>query len=414
MFPLLSIIRFILEGIPLSLANPFFWMVLMIIWLQYRRTAEMEEKMFGFVRESPGRKTLYSILAGLLGGIIGSLVIVFLGISITEAGLTYVWPLAILLMLIHPRFMCFSYAGGIISLFSLIFGFPEIDVPGLMALVGSLHMVESLLIFATGDLNSAPVFIHDDRYGVIGGFSLQEFWPVPIMMLAVTAGQLSAQDMVNMPDWWPIVKPPAGWAGREDLIYLMVPVVAALGYGDIALSRTPRSRSRSSAVNLLFFSIALLFFSIMASRISAFKYVAAVFAPVAHETLIILGKRREKQSTPLFTPPERGVRVLDLVKGSPADKMGIEPGDVLLAINGRPIWAEDDVRIIVETRPTYVWLDVVKPDGEFRTVEMAAYPEGMGMLGVLVVPKNREVPFVVVEEKGLIERLKKLINRKSN
>ncbi|KXG77298.1 Cell division topological determinant MinJ [Fervidicola ferrireducens] len=412
MFPLFRIIRFILEGLPLSMANPFFWTVILIIWLQYKKTADLEERMFGFVRESPGRKVLYSILAGLLGGIIGSLIIVFLGISITEAGLTYVWPLAIILMLIHPRFMCFSYAGGIISLFSLIFGFPKVDVAGLMALVGVLHMVESLLIYTTGDLNSAPVFVQDDKYGIIGGFSLQEFWPVPIMMLAVTAGQLPVQDIVNMPEWWPIVKPPAEFLERGDIVYLMMPVVAALGYGDIALSRTPRTRSRSSAINLMFFSTVLLLLSVIASRIPAFKYLAALFAPVAHEALIIYGKKKERQSPPLFAPPERGVRVLDLVKGSPAEKMGIEPGDVLLAINGQQIDGEDDIRMIKETRPTYVWLDVIKPDGEFKTVEMTAYPEGIGMLGVLVVPKDQDAPFVVVEEKGLLERLKKLVKRK--
>ncbi|MCF6097003.1 PDZ domain-containing protein [Thermovorax subterraneus] len=411
MFTLIKIVRFILEGMPLSMANPFFWAVIFIIWLQYKKTADLEARMFGFVRESPGRKVIYSILAGFIGGIIGSLVIVFLGISITEAGLTYVWPLAIALMLVHPRFMCFSYAGGIVSLFSLVFGFPKVDVAGLMALVGVLHLVESMLIYATGDLNSAPVFIQDNRYGVIGGFSLQEFWPVPIMMLAVTSGQLPVQDMVNMPEWWPVVKPPSEFLGREDIVYLMVPVVAALGYGDIALSRTPRTRSRSSAINLLIFSTVLLLLSIIASRIAAFKYLAALFAPVAHEALIIFGKKKERQSSPLFAPPEKGVKVLDLVKGSPAEKMGIEPGDVLIAINGRQIDSEDDIRMIRETRPTYVWLDVIKPNGESKTVDMMAYPEGIGMLGLLVVPKGQDAPFVVVEEKSLLERMKKIVKR---
>ncbi|MCG0275287.1 MAG: PDZ domain-containing protein [Thermosediminibacteraceae bacterium] len=403
--------RFILEGLPLSVANPFFWIVILIIWLQYRKTADLEEKMFGVVRISPGIKVLHSMLLGTLGGIIGSLVIVFLGISITGAGLTYVWPLAIFLMLVHPRFICFSYAGGIISLFSLIFGFPKVDVAGLMALVGALHLVESLLIYTAGYLNSAPIFIQDKRYGIIGGFSLQEFWPVPIMMLAVVVGQLPLEDMVDMPDWWPIIKPPSEILERQDVVYLMMPVVAALGYGDIALTRTPKSRSKASALNLLLFSTVLLLLSIAASRIQAFKFLAALFAPLAHEALIIFGKKNEKQRPPMFAPSERGVKVLDVVKGSPAEKMGIEPGDVVLSINGRQINEAEDIRKIKESAPWYVWIDVLKSCGEFKTYEMSAYPEGINTLGILIVPKDPDVPFVVMEEKGLLDRLKKFIKK---
>ncbi|TYP57793.1 PDZ domain-containing protein [Thermosediminibacter litoriperuensis] len=413
MFPLFRILVFILKGLPLSVTNPFFWTVLLIIWLQYRKAADLEERMFGVVKISPGQKVLYAVLFGTLGGIAGSLVIVFLGISITEAGLIYVWPLAIMLMLIHPHLMCFSYAGGIVSLFSLIFGYPRVDVAGLMALVAVLHMVESLLIYTAGHLNSAPVFIQDKRYGIVGGFSLQEFWPVPIMLLAVVLGQAPTQDIINMPDWWPVIKPPPGILGRQDAVYLMIPVVAALGYGDVALTRTPRARSRASALNLLFFSVTLLLLSITASRIHAFKFVAALFAPAAHEALIILGRKNEREKQPLFAPSARGIRVLDVVKGSPAEKMGIEPGDIILSINGRQIEDVEDIRQIKAAFPTYVWVDVLKTDGSFKTLEVSAYPEGMSTLGVLLVPKSQDVPFVVMEEKGMLERLRKLFRKRT-
>ena len=106
---------------------------------------------------------------------------------------------------------------------------------------------------------------------------------------------------------------------------MMVPVVAALGYGDIALSTTPKARCRSSAVRLMYFSGALLFLSVMASRYKIFAFLAAAFAPVAHEVLIIIGKNQEKKNMPLFRPPLQGEMVLDVVKGS-AEKMGLETG----------------------------------------------------------------------------------------
>jgi S1-C subfamily serine protease len=36
-------------------------------------------------------------------------------------------------------------------------------------------------------------------------------------------------------------------------------------------------------------------------------------------------------------PASRGVLITQVERGSPADKAGIKPGDVLLSVNGRPV-----------------------------------------------------------------------------
>ena len=204
MFPFWKIIILILQGIPAAILNPFFWLVILMVWNQYKKTAVLEKELFGTVKINPKDKMLYAIFYGILGGIVGSLVVMLLGISINEAGLIYVWPLALILALIHPHLMCFSYAGGIISIFSLLMGFPKIDVPGLMGLIAVLHFVESILIYFAGYLNATPVYVNDEKHGILGGFSLQEFWPVPIMLLTIIVGDFPSMDVVKMPDWWPI------------------------------------------------------------------------------------------------------------------------------------------------------------------------------------------------------------------
>ena len=141
-----------------------------------------------------------------------------------------------------------------------------------------------------GHINATPVFVKDERYGIVGGFSLQEFWPVPIMLLTVITGDFPSIDVVQMPDWWPLIRPPAHILQNTQAIYLMLPVVAALGYGDIALTKTPKNRCKSSAVNLLAFSCILLLLSVLASRYMVFT-LAAIFAPAGHEFLIITGKK---------------------------------------------------------------------------------------------------------------------------
>lgn len=372
----------------------------------------MEKKMFGTVKIKPQEKMLYAIFYGCLGGLAGSLVVMFLGVSVSDVGLYYVWPLALLLMLVHPHLMCFSYAGGILSLFSLVFGFPKIDVAGLMALVAVLHLVESVLIYSAGYINAAPVFIKNEEYGIIGGFSLQEFWPVPIMLLIVVSSQIPGETLIQMPDWWPLIKPFQDVAKNPNVIFMMIPVVAALGYGDIALTATPRDRCRVSALNLLAFSCILLALSVLASRLLIFAFLSAAFAPIAHEVLIIYGKKTEKSRPPLFTPSPLGGRVLDVIRGSSAEKMGLEPGDIILSINGRDIKDPMDLKEVLSQCPTYVWLTVKKGRGKVVNCELRAYPDGINSLGAILVPQDGEVTYVVMEEEGLLSRLKRFFHRK--
>jgi len=414
MFPFLKIILLILQSFPQAFFNPFFWIVIFIVYWQYNRSAQLQEKMFGSVKIKPLEMVMHSVFYGCIGGIIGSLVVVFLGVSISEAGLIYVWPLALLLMLVHPRYMCFSYAAGILSLFSLILGFPKIDVAGLMALVAVLHLVESLLIYFSGHINAVPVFMKDKDHGLVGGFSLQEFWPVPIILLVIMTAQIPVQGIVEMPDWWPLIRPPEYIINNENTLFMMFPVVAALGYGDIALSRTPKLRCKASALNLSIFSATLMLLAVLASRYKLFAFLAALFAPIGHEMLIILGKKSEKQRKPLFDAPLKGERVLDVIKGSPADRLSLGPGDIILQVNGKDIVQPGDLEEVLSDFPTFVWIKAKTPQGEIKNAEMKAYPDGVNTLGAILVPRGENVPCIVMEEidnfyflKSFIKWLKK-------
>ena len=212
--PFLDLVRLIGQTVALSLQRLdillIIGVVLLMVYTQYQRTAVLERRLFGFVKNRPGEQMARSLADGAIGGLIATTVFVVIGISLNEVGIWYLWGLALFLIFFHPRFMCFSYGGGLLALAYLLFGVPVVDVPALMALVAVLHLVEAVLDLSLGGSRSTPVYVRSGQGTVVGGFTLQKFWPLPFIALVgavVPAEILQGSHGVSMPEWWPIIRP---------------------------------------------------------------------------------------------------------------------------------------------------------------------------------------------------------------
>ena len=308
MSTMLKIAGLIFEQFGSLLSDELFWIIAFVMIIIYRKNSDMEARMLG--NSYPlFYKVSSSFLVGLTGGLLGSLLVILVGISIEDytrmgsgslaEGITYIWLAAILLALINPRYLCFSYAGGLIALMNLIFGFPPVNVPGLLALIGILHLVESFLIWMDGSNYSVPLFLRRQDGKTVGGYVMNKIWPIPLVAFAVMLGGdggiVSLGDIIDMPDWWPLLKHSAAAEETLALVYLPLVVPVVLGYGDMAITKTPDKKCRSSAIRLAGYSLMLITLSVIASKLKSFAFVAAVFAPLAHEMLIQYGAKEEEE-----------------------------------------------------------------------------------------------------------------------
>ncbi|EEG77855.1 PDZ domain-containing protein [Dethiobacter alkaliphilus] len=355
----MQIVRLFLGTYAMFPLNILFWIVVLLITSQYRRVARNEAQLLGRAKYPVGWQVAYSAVFGLAGGLLASALLVFFGISLIEIGIfPFVWPLAIILMLVHPRYLCFAYAGGLVGFASALLrimsahwpaliqgdGFlaellaqlAGLHIPGLLVLIGILHLTESFLIAVSGHLFPSPLYIKTD-HGVVGGFSLQKFWPLPLVGLVAMVVTMEAADAAigaaRMPQWWPLLSSGSVPGPGETLMYMLMPIVAGLGYGDMAVSTPPREKSKQSAVNLGLYSVVLIAVAFAAFYEPLVMIPAALFAPFGHEFLIMRNNQREFSRQPLFVAPDKGVKVMDVFPGSPAEKAGLQPHDVILAMN---------------------------------------------------------------------------------
>ncbi len=116
---------------------------------------------------------------------------------------------------------------------------------------------------------------------------------------------------------------------------------------------------------------------------TVFKYLRAQSRPDRHAGLLALGdpvyQRSDKSSEPKL-PPDHGLLVNVVARGSNAANHGLQDGDVLLAYNGQALNKKDDLKVVAEGDKPIAAL--VWRDGRTSRRELAP-----GKLGVMIDPR---------------------------
>ena len=162
-----------------------FLYVLVIIFIrtQYVKYSELQAEIYGSPLRSMRNITEEIILTGLVAGFAGSLVTVASGIAIDPVVVRYLFYIMCLLLIVNIRFLCISYAGGLLSLVALIFNYPKTDVSAILGLVAVLHIIEGLLVYMNRGRDSIPVFTKQDG-DITGAYLIRKFWLVPVFPAA--------------------------------------------------------------------------------------------------------------------------------------------------------------------------------------------------------------------------------------
>ncbi len=392
-----------------TITSPFFISVYLLLFTivcwQYKRMENISEKLIESNDRLFLRSAFLSSVVGIFGGCLGSMLLIIVGINLENIGFAYLWVLALLLMLINPRFLCFAYAAGILSLFSLLFSYPDISIPHLLALVAILHMIESFLILLNGHSYPIPLYVKK-KDQIVGGFNLQKFWPLPLMAL-VGVYSINPSDGLAMPQWWPLLQ---GYAGMTDQTFTLLPVVAILGYGEITTTSPPVWRVKKSSRNLFVYSLILLLLAWLSCRMPVLTIAAALFSPLGHELVIWLGMREEYNRKPLYTKSQAGLRVLNVRPGSPAQRAGIAERDIILTVNGFNVDHYSVVRELIRTASN-VTLEV-KRDGQKINLRLhGAYLQDSG---IIPVPEDPVARYIVMPEDRIFNLVRALWQKIGN
>ncbi|MDO7906613.1 PDZ domain-containing protein [Paenibacillus sp. JX-17] len=399
------------DALLLLFAQPFYYIAILLIALGYRRQSLLERRLFHTRLEGWGIQTLRTAWGGLLAGLGISLLSLLLGIQFTPEAVICIWIAAAILMLFRVRYLCFAYAVGLLGVLQFIFGFaktwqPEgwigravdtvrgLDIPSLLILVAVLHIAEAVLVRWQGGRMATPLFIEGKRGRLVGGYQMEDYWPIPLLLL------VPAQGGAALP-WTPLV----GWLhGDWSGGFSMAALPILIGFSGMTQSMLPRQKAAVSAKRLVMYSLVLLILGVLAAWWSPLMIVAALASFFLHELIIWYGSLEEQQHSPLFVHPEAGLRVLAVLPDSPAKELGILAGEVIYKVNGVLITSRAELHRALRMNPAFCKLEVRNLQGESKFLQRAIFAGDHHQLGVILAP-DQEAEWAVSAKPASIYRV---------
>lgn len=416
----MQVLPFLLElvrGFLSNLLTPFFYIAILLVYLQYRRQITLERQLFGVRVTSAEQQVMRSVAFGVLGGLAATLLISGLGIVLNPTDFAYVWVVAVILAVFNLRFVCFAYAGGMLSFMSLIlhvmpeftFGWTWLEgmysdirglsIPHLLALVAVLHLVEALLVGLQGGENASPVFIQGKRGRLIGGYILQKYWVIPLGAIVMTG-----TGGFESPAWWGVL-PLFGLQGLQ-----ILPIPAVLGFSGLALAHQPREKAVRTAKWLAVYAVALLGLALAGAYWWPLLWIAAIFSPISHEILVWWEMTDEKIRQPRFVKPLQGIQILAILPGSPAEGMELKPGETIVKANGVPVNTPFDLHFAINQNPAFIKLEIIDEHGENRFVGKPRYSRDHHGLGLILVPDETAKEYVSLDSIPIWKRIWNSVN----
>ncbi|WP_338113272.1 PDZ domain-containing protein [Paenibacillus artemisiicola] len=406
------------------LLSPFYYIGVILIMLQYFRQTRLERKLFHVRLHAWPNQLARTMLAGLAVGVPLSLAGLFLGVAVDGEAVLWLWGTAIVLLLVRVRYLCFAYSAGMLGLAQWGLGFTAfdgrsdwigeavrsiagLDIPGLLVLVALMHLAEGLLIRWQGARFASPLFLEGKRGKLIGGYMLQGYWPVPMLLLVPAAA--GSGDAVHLP--WSLL---LGGGGTWSHGVTMIGFPMMIGFSELTRTMLPGAKTRSSSKALLVYGVIVGAAAIAAYYWPPLLLVAVLCALLLHEALVAVSYYKEDSNAPLFVHDDRGLRILAVIPGTPAEAMGLQAGEIIQKANGVRVQTKEELHAALYLNSAFCKLEAINLEGHVKFVQRARYAGEHHQLGVVLAPDDQAAFYAAASPASLFDLLRKRTARSRN
>jgi len=382
----------IVIGVGKLFLNPLlYWIVLLFFIMGWRRIKRerrlFRTKIYPILTESKG-----TLLVSIVFSMIISLVAILVGMVFSYEIIFVLIVVTILVSLTgRTTFLSASYTLGLTFLFIVILqylplagveqylDFNRVTIVQLLTiafLLSLLLFAEALLLHRRNGANF-PEMKLGLRGKWIGQHRLKRAAFIPFFALLPV-------DQAN------VILPlfPYFEYAHEGYQLILLPFIIGVNY--TVQSDLPHVASKRLGQATWILSVIVMFIALVGLYFPYATIVAVLVAVIGKEWITYRHKKQDKYKQAIFTPLNKGVKVLAVLPESPAERIGIHIGETITKVNNQIIQTPTAFYEALQNSGASFKLDVIDERGEIRFINSVLYEEDHHELGVVFVEEPNE------------------------
>lgn len=371
----------ILKFIGSYLLTPVLWLGILYVIISYNQRINKERKQFRVAINKDFYEGRNFIKYGLFFFVMGSLISMILGLTLPTNSV-YIYQILVVLAFLINGFSTTSMllvmtAAGILELvvprFITFFGdvFPEISGPSWLLLIFISILGDYYLTRNMKKHPLSPKIKSGKRGRNIATYLGRETVVFPLLAL-IPSGTLS-----STLNFWPVFN-----IGNQKFSLILFPIFISTSVKVIKRAKERVIQDKLKNIELL---LGLTFVLIVLTKfMSKLFLISLIILTVVSIFFEIKLRKKEKDANSWYVETDEGIRIISVQPETPAAKMKLQPGDVILTCNNRVVNSEEEFYQALQLNSAYCHVKVRTYEGDLRIAESAIFMDSPHEIGLIL------------------------------
>ncbi|PEH10854.1 PDZ domain-containing protein [Lactobacillus sp. UMNPBX2] len=371
----------ILKLIGSYLLTPVLWLGILYVIISYNQRINKERKQFRVAINKDFYEGRNFIKYGLFFFVMGSLISMILGLTLPTNSV-YIYQILVVLAFLINGFSTTSMllvmtAAGILELvvprFITFFGdvFPEISGPSWLLLIFISILADYYLTRNMKKHPLSPKIKSGKRGRNIATYLGRETVVFPLLAL-IPSGTLS-----STLNFWPVFN-----IGNQKFSLILFPIFISTSVKVIKRAKERVIQDKLKNIELL---LGLTFVLIVLTKfMSKLFLISLIILTVVSIFFEIKLRKKEKDADSWYVETDEGIRIISVQPETPAAKMKLQPGDVILTCNNRVVNSEKEFYQALQLNSAYCHVKVRTYEGDLRIAESAIFMDSPHEIGLIL------------------------------